>query len=139
ANALVPRRGVLTLYGYGISVHVERGHLVVEDGIGPYRRRTRLARVGHGLKRLIVVGSDGMISLAVIRWLADQKAAFVMLNRNGSVLLATGPVGTRDARLRRAQALAQASGVGVSIARDLIRRKLVGQEHNVRELLNDTT
>jgi CRISPR-associated protein Cas1 len=130
---------VLTLYGYGICVRLDRGHLVVEDGIGPHRRRVRLARVAHGLKRLIVVGSDGMISLAAIRWLADQKAAFVMLNRNGSVLLATGPIGTRDARLRRAQALAQASGLAVSIARDLIARKLVGQEHNARELLNDST
>jgi hypothetical protein len=115
---LVPRSGVLTLFGYGINVRVDRGHLVVEDGIGPQRRRARLPRVGHGLRRLIVIGSDGMVSLAAIRWLADQKAAFVMLNRNGSVLVATGPTGPRDARLRRAQALAHISGIAVSLTRD---------------------
>src|SRR5262245_5445589 len=107
---LVPRSGVLTLFGYGINVRLDRGHLVVEDGIGSQRRRARWPRVGHGLRRLIVIGSDGMVSLAAIRWLADQKAAFVMLNRNGSVLVATGPTGPRDARLRRAQALAHISG-----------------------------
>ena len=134
---LVPRRGVLTLFGYGIRVRLDRGHLVLEDGIGAERRAARLPRVGHGLRRLIVIGSDGMISLAAIRWLADQKAAFVMLNRNGTVLIATGPTGPRDARLRRAQALAQASGVSVSLSRDLIARKLAGQEHNVRTAFKD--
>jgi hypothetical protein len=29
---IVPRHGIVTLFGYGISVHVDRGHLVLEDG-----------------------------------------------------------------------------------------------------------
>jgi CRISPR-associated endonuclease Cas1 len=60
-----------------------------------------------------------------------------MLKRNGSVLLATGPTGPRDARLRRAQALAHISGIAVSLTRDLIDRKLAGQERNVRRYFND--
>src|SRR6266568_7272078 len=119
-NSLVPRHGVLTLFGYGIQVRVDRGHLLVEDGIGVERRRFRFPRVGHGLKRLVVIGSDGMISLAALRWLADQDAAFVMLDRDGSVLVTTGPVRSADAKLRRAQALAPQSDIGVRIARDLI-------------------
>jgi len=71
------RHGVITLYGYGISVRVDRGHLVLQDGIAADRREARLARVGHGLKRLVVIGSDGMVSLSALRWLADQDAAFV--------------------------------------------------------------
>jgi len=133
----VLRNGVLTLWGYGIRVHLDRGHLVAEDGVGPRRRRIRLARIGHSLRRLIVIGSDGMVSLAAIRWLADKKAAFVMLNRNGTVLLATGPPGPRDARLRRAQAFAHQSGVAVAIARDLIDQKLRAQENTVRKVFGD--
>src|SRR5271170_1343306 len=91
-NSLTPRHGVVTLYGYGIQVRVDRGHLFLEDGIGLDRRRYRLPRVGHGLRRLVVVGSDGMVSLAALRWLADQNAAFVMLDRIGKVLAITGPV-----------------------------------------------
>lgn len=109
----------------------------MEDGVGPHRRRARLPRVGHGLRRLIVIGSDGMVSLAAIRWLADQKAAFVMLNRNGSVLVATGPVGPRDARLRRAQALALGTDVAVSLNRELIEKKILGQERNARNVFDD--
>src|ERR1700730_10332969 len=124
----VPRHGVLTLVGYGIQVRVDRGHLVVEDGIGAERCHYRLSRVGHGLKRLVVIGFDGMVSLAALRWLADQKAAFVLLERDGSVLATTGPVRPSDARLRRAQALAGQSGTAIQIARELIDKKLAGQE-----------
>src|SRR5437879_3245481 len=105
-NLLVPRHGVLTLYGYGIAVTVDRGHLVVKDGIGRDRSEGRFARVRHGLRRLVVIGSDGFVSLAALRWLADQDDAFVMLERDGSVLAVTGPFLPSDARLRRAQALA---------------------------------
>jgi CRISPR-associated endonuclease Cas1 len=113
-------------------VRVERGHLVLEDGIG-VRRKRRFPRVGHGIRRLVVIGSDGMVSLAALRWLADQDAAFVMLERDGSVLATTGPVRSSDARLRRAQSLAIHTGVAVEIARELMIRKLVGQEKVIRE------
>src|SRR5271170_6976392 len=130
-NLLIPRRGIVTLYGYGINVCVDRGHLSVKDGIGRDRRETRFPRVGHGLRRLVVIGSDGTVSLAALRWLADQDAAFVMLNRDGSVLATTGPVRPSDARLRRAQSLAHQSGIALNIARELISQKLLGQERVV--------
>jgi CRISPR-associated endonuclease Cas1 len=137
-NLLAPSRGVLTLYGYGIAVTVDRGHLVVKDGIGRDRHEGRFARVGHGLRRLVVIGSDGFISLAALRWLADQDAAFVMLERDGSVLATTGPIRPSDSRLRRAQALAGQSGAALQIARQLIAQKLTGQERVVNDLLRDS-
>ena len=135
---LTPSRGVITLCGYGISVRVERGHLCVEDGVGDERRRARFGRVGHNLRRLIVVGSDGVVSFSAIRWLADARAAFVMLDRDGTVLLTAGSAArSRDPRLRRAQATSHQSGVAVQLARDLVAQKLAGQEHVARELLKN--
>src|SRR5713226_5447516 len=136
---LTPRHGVVTLFGYGITVHVDRGHLILQDGIGPARAGARFPRVGHGLRRLVVIGSDGMVSLAALRWLADQDAAFVMLDRDGSALATTGPVRPSDARLRRAQALANQSGTGLRITRELITQKLAGQEQVARNRLLDST
>lgn len=135
-NSLTPRHGVVTLFGYGITVRVDRGHLLLEDGIGSERRHARLARVGHGLKRLVVIGSDGMVSLAALRWLADQDAAFVMLDRDGSVLATTGPIYSSDVRLRRAQALSTQSDLALRIALELIDKKLAGQEQVVRHKLH---
>lgn len=134
-----PRQGVVTLFGYGTTVRVDRGHLVVEDGIAKDRRQARFPRVGHGLRRLVVIGSDGMVSLAALRWLADQDASFVMLDRDGSVLATTGPVRSSDAKLRRAQSLAFSNGAGLRIARELISKKLTGQEQVARGKLLDSS
>jgi CRISPR-associated endonuclease Cas1 len=118
-------------------VLVERGHLILEDGIGE-RKKARFPRVGHGIRRLVVIGSDGVVSLAALRWLADQNAAFVMLDRDGSVLAVTGPVRPSDARLRRAQALAHSSGVALEISRELIRQKIEAQATVARERLRNS-
>jgi CRISPR-associated endonuclease Cas1 len=132
------RSGVVTLYGYNIRVFVERGHLILDDGIGADRRQFRLPRVGHGLRRLVVIGSDGFVSLAALRWLADQKASFSMVERDGKVLATTGPVSSSDARLRRAQALAHLNGTALRIARELTRQKLHGQASIARHKLRDS-
>jgi CRISPR-associated endonuclease Cas1 len=136
-SVIAPQHGVVTLFGYGVQVRVDRGHLLIEDGIGAARRHARFPRVGHGLRRLVVIGSDGMVSLAALRWLADQDAAFVMLERDGSVLATTGPVRSSDAKLRRAQALAHHSGAALRVTRELISQKLAGQERVARNNLLD--
>ncbi len=138
-NSIAPQRGVVTLVGYGIQARVDRGHLLVEDGIGAARRHARFPRVGHGIRRLVVIGSEGMLSLAALRWLADQDVAFSMLERDGKVLAVTGPVRSSDAKLRRAQALAHSSGAALRITRELISRKLAGQEQVARHKLLDST
>ena len=135
--SIAPRYGVITLFGYGISVHVDRGHLILNDGIGLVRRHACLPRVNHGLRRLVVIGADGFVSLAALRWLADQDAAFVLLERDGSVLATTGPVRPSDARLRRAQSLAAQSGTDLRITRALIAAKLMGQERIARESIHN--
>ena len=126
------------LTGFGIKIRVQSGHLQLEDGVGMNRRKFRLPRVGHGLRRLIVIGSDGFVSLSALKWLSSQHASFVMLERDGKVLVTTGPAYPTDARLRRAQALAHSSDLALTIARELISRKLAGQEHVARNMLLDS-
>src|SRR5690348_13816177 len=133
-----PKHGVITLFGYGIDVRVDRGHLIIHDGVGSRRTTTRFARIGHRIRRLIVIGSDGSVSLSALRWLADQDASFVMLDRDGSVLLTTGPVRPSDARLRRAQSLAHQSGIALQLTKDLLDKKLIAQEQLVREKLQNS-
>jgi CRISPR-associated endonuclease Cas1 len=95
--------------------------------------------VDHGLKRLVIIGADGQVSLAALRWLADQDAAFTMLDRNGKVLVTTGPVRSYDARLRRAQSMALNNGTAFRLSREIIDRKLAGQERVARGALRDET
>jgi len=86
-----------------------------------------------------MIGSDGFITLEAVRWLADQGAAFVMLDRRGKVLAVTGPVAPSDSKLRRAQALALGNGKALKISKELISQKLAGQEMVVRDMLHDST
>ncbi len=133
----VPSSGVLTIHGYGVSARVERGHLLITDGVGRERRQFRLPRVGHGLKRLVCIGHDGFISLSALRWLSDVGAFFIMLDRLGKVRVVTGPASSSEARLRRAQALALGNGTALRISRTLISAKLTGQARLLREKLHN--
>ncbi len=136
-SSTIRKSDVLVLSGYGVRVQVQAGHLVLHDGIADERRTIRLPRVNHGLKRLVLIGSDGFVTLDAIRWLADQGAAFVMLDRRGKVLAVTGPIAPSDAKLRRAQALALGNGTALKISKELISQKLAGQALLVRDMLHD--
>ena len=132
----IRKSGVVVLNGFGIRVQVNAGHLILHDGIADERRTIRLPRVNHGLKRLVMIGSDGFITLEALRWISDVGAAFVMLDRRGKVLAVTGPVSSSDAKLRRAQAFALDNGTALTISMELISQKLAGQELVVREMLH---
>ncbi len=134
----IRKSGVLVLNGYGIRVQVNAGHLLLHDGIADARRTIRLPRVNHGLKRLVLIGSDGFITLEALRWISDVGAAFVMLDRRGKVLAVTGPVPSSDAKLRRAQALALGNGTALKISKELISQKLAGQELLARDMLHES-
>jgi CRISPR-associated endonuclease Cas1 len=134
----ISKSGVLTLYGFGIRITIQAGHLQVEFGVGLERRRLRLPRVNHKLKRLVCVGDDGFVTLAALRWLSEVGASFAMLDRLGRVRVVTGPASPSEARLRRAQALALGNGNAAKIARELISAKLSGHEVLVREKLKNT-
>jgi CRISPR-associated endonuclease Cas1 len=135
----VNKSGVLTIHGFGVRVRMQSGHLQIEDGVADERRTVRLARVGHGLRRLVCISEDGFFTLDALKWLADQRASLIMLDRSGKVSLVTGPTAPSDARLRRAQALAHQSGAALEIMRELMRAKLNGQQQLVRTKLANTT
>ena len=124
---LIIQSGVLCLYGYGLRLAVERGHLIAEDGIAGERRIGRFARVGSGIRRVVVLGSSGTVSLDALRWLHETGAAFVQIAASGELIASGTPHALTDVRLRRAQAMSSVNTVGVDIARHLLREKLVGQ------------
>jgi CRISPR-associated endonuclease Cas1 len=138
-KSAISKSGVLTIHGFGVRVRMQSGHLQIEDGVADERRTIRLARVGHGLRRLVCISEDGFFTLDALKWLADQRASLIMLDRSGKVSLVTGPTASSDARLRRAQALAHQSGAALEIMRELMHAKLDGQQHLVRSKLANTT
>jgi CRISPR-associated endonuclease Cas1 len=119
--------GVCVADGMGLRLTVDRGALVVEDGIGDQRRTRRFDRATHGLSRLVVIGTTGCLTLDALTWCRRLGVGIVVLAPDGIPTLASTPRQTDDARLRRMLALAPDLPVGIDIARSLLSRKLSGQ------------
>lgn len=119
--------------GYGITIHVSRGQLIVHDGIGRKRRERRYGRVTSNISRLVVLGGSGSLSLEAVRWLTSVGAAIVCIDRDGRFLLTSTPTRS-EARLRRAQALAPFNDTGLEVTRLLLRAKIAGQQGVAAEL-----
>ena len=129
-----PPRGVLVLSGYGHSVRVWRGRLRVADGIGRDRREALVHRATGGLRRLVVLGHTGSITLEAIRWLADVGVGFLQIDADGRVLAAFGPLGTDRPSLRRAQASALDTPIGNDLVRRLLAEKVAGQAETIQAI-----
>jgi CRISPR-associated endonuclease Cas1 len=127
---------VCVVDGYGVRIAVERRHLVISDGIGAHRRERRFARIGHALERLVVLGHHGTISLEALRWMERTGIFFLQLDGDGQVITASANPGLNDSRLRRAQALAYGTDVGLDIIRTVLDPKLAGHANNAAGLLD---
>ena len=126
--------GIVVADGYGISLSVLYGKLHVEDGIADRRRALVLDRAGSGLERLVLLGKTGSLTLEALAWLRAIGAALVHLGPDGALLTHSVPFGYDGHPIRRAQALATATGLDVVLARDLVERKLIGQRANLVRL-----
>lgn len=122
--------------GYGIDVRIDRGHLALSDGVGSHRRKRRYPRAQRTLKRLVIIGQSGSVSLDAIRWCADTGVSLSHVDPSGRVLFSTGihRDSKDESKLRRMQALAGGTEVGAAIARELLTGKHAGQSGNLRTI-----
>jgi len=130
-------KAVAVVDGYGLRMRVERGHLELSDGIGPYRRLREFSRATHGLSRVVAIGHTGSLSLEALSWCHRLGIALVVLDADGNVLIAESPRRVDDARLRRVQARAVDERFGLDIAARLLGAKLLGQANLVRQRFGD--
>jgi CRISPR-associated protein Cas1 len=119
--------GVVVVDGFGASLKVEQGHLVLADGIGRHRRERRFPRVQPDLRRVVVLARSGFVTIEALRWARDTDVEVVMAEPDGRVLASSGDFGVRDPRLRRAHAAAATSDVGLRIVVELLVAKTTGQ------------
>ena len=133
----IPKHGTLFMWGFGLRLQIQNGHLCAEWGVGRDRHSIRLPRVNHNLKRVIVVGSGGFATFDAINWITDVGGSLIYLDRRGKLLFASTPTAPSDVRLRRAQCLAMENGTALEISRELVSRKIDGQATMVRDMLGN--
>jgi len=117
---------VVVVGGYGLRLTVHRGHLLVADGIGPHRRERLLPRAQRQVRRIVILGHTGTLTLDAIRWCTDVGIALVQIDTDGRVLMVGHNPARTDSRLLRAQAAAASSQIGVTIAQHLLGLKIAG-------------
>lgn len=120
--------------GYGVRVRVHHGRLQVDDGIGRQRRSDTYARATCPFRRLLILGHTGYLSLEAVRWCHDLGIGVIHLDADRSLLQTSArrEIGTN--RIRRVQALAAYTQVGVDAARFLLAEKVRGQAATLSRL-----
>lgn len=87
----------LILTGNGMSMRVDRGALVIRDGLTHYPQDVREHRFFPGglenPQRIIMVDGNGQITLDAIDWLAEQNIALIRLRWDGRVISVVGQRG----------------------------------------------
>jgi CRISPR-associated protein Cas1 len=84
-------------------------------------------RATSKLKRIVVIGHDGYITLEAMRWIRDIGAAFVQIDTDANLIALSAPARHHESRLRRAQALATTDDVGRIAVVSLLKAKLERQ------------
>jgi CRISPR-associated endonuclease Cas1 len=134
----ISKHGVLVLWGFGIKLRIDREHLFAEWGVGLKRYQARLSRVeGRKLRRVILLSSDGYISLESLRFVMEVGVSLAMIDKRGKALLVCSPVAPSDSKLKRGQSLALGNGTALRISREIIRQKVDEQATLVRDMLHD--
>ena len=135
------------------GIRIDGGALVVSDGpspVAPDHRGAaltiaqrmvthRFRRAGCPISRIVITRPDGFITFAAIKWLHGVGASLVQLDWDGTILLSTTPIGSDRPALRRAQAMAAETELGVAITQGILRAKLNGQAAIARLLGSSET
>jgi CRISPR-associated endonuclease Cas1 len=125
---------VCVVDGWGVKVTVERGQLVVSDGLAGTRRTREIPRIDRTVRRIIITGREGYVTLAALRWCKAHRLAIVTVDPYGALVALSATDDPADAPMIRSQALcgqdAPRAHTGLSIARMITGQKLAGQAEN---------
>jgi CRISPR-associated endonuclease Cas1 len=97
ATRRIANRRPLILCGHGISLNIDRGRLIVRDGLTHYPQERRIFEYFKGAvdrpSRIIVLDGSGSLSFDVITWLSEQSIPLFRVNWQGEVVSVIGGTG----------------------------------------------
>lgn len=120
----------MVLCGHGVSLNVDRGTLLVRDGLTHYPQTRKEHRIFPGdptrPSRILVVDGSGNITFEVIDWLREQDIPLIRLHWLGAATVIAGRDGyaADPVAWRRQEALRADPKRRLAIGRRLIAQKL---------------
>src|SRR6056297_726289 len=134
------RSSPLILAGQGISLRVDKGALLVRDGLTHFPQERATHRFFPGdlslPKRIVVVDGSGDVTLDAIDWLAEQDVTLVRLKWEGNPIAIIGTDGVLfDREKVEWQATTRAQEAArLAFAVPLIQAKVDASLHNLEHL-----
>ncbi|WP_420331927.1 CRISPR-associated endonuclease Cas1 [Oceanicaulis alexandrii] len=130
----------LILTGNGLSLRVNRGSLVIKDGLTHYPQEKKEYRFFPGQlenpPRIVLVDGSGEITLDALDWLAEQDIPLIRLKWDGRVVSVVGQTGYAADPGKAAWQTETRSNEAARVAFGvpLIRQKIKGTLENLIEL-----
>lgn len=97
-------REPLILCGHGVSLNVDRGTLLIRDGLTHYPQERAVHRFYRGDRalppRILMLDGSGSLSFAVLAWLSEQNIPLVRIDWRGEVVSVIGGSGYAQIRER---------------------------------------
>lgn len=124
------RNSPLILTGFGVTLKVENGALLIRNGFTHYPQQREEFRLFKGQldvpKRIIMIGGNGTLSFSVIDWLSEQGVVLVRMGWDGKSTVAIGGSGspTDAEKLRWQFDLENNPAKRIEFASGLISKKL---------------
>ncbi len=132
---------VIIAHGYGIRVGIWSGQLEVSDGIGKHRRTRKLPKADRTVKRLVITGQEGYVTLAAMRWARKHDLCITIIDSAPDLVASHIPESASSVKMLRRQCLAGPDGPladkGLEVSRYLLTAKLRGQSANAFKLLDN--
>ncbi|QUH03822.1 CRISPR-associated endonuclease Cas1 [Saccharopolyspora erythraea] len=127
---------VVVVDGHGISITVKKGELVIKDGMCGRGRTRTIARKDRHVRRIVVIGHTGHISLDAMHWIKGisvtphgyrrtDPTSLVVVNPEGGLTM-TSAQSPRDTRVHRAQALLRGNPAALDITKYVLAEKFRG-------------
>lgn len=119
----------LILGGHGLSLRVDHGTLLIREGFTHYPQELKEYRFFPKDRRLpsqiIIIESDGRITLDAIKWLSEQNVPLIQINWRGELINVAGNYGySADPKLVKRQIEIQNSDKRQKFANWLISEKI---------------
>ncbi|KCZ49714.1 MULTISPECIES: CRISPR-associated endonuclease Cas1 [unclassified Hyphomonas] len=134
----------LILTGYGLSIRVDKGRLVIKDGLTHFPSKPAETTFFKGSldlpPRIVIVDGKGNITLDAIDWLQEQSIDLIRLRFDGRVQFVVSASGyAADPKKVAWQRKTRASEPArVKYAVPLIQQKILGTLYNLENLLPES-
>ncbi len=130
--------GTVILSGYSVSAKTEKGFLCLHYGCAEDQHTAKYSPATCKIKRLVILGHDGYITLAALKWLFDIGAGIIQIGLDGEIILASAPHREHIA-IKRAQYAAVDNQNGWDITTYLVTRKAYGQAQVLSKYAHNAT